>query len=118
MSPAMGPSVYSVLCIKSEFLEGVPWSIIKTKILLPKYMLNPHSSFSVNGAKIHSESLVGFCALCCSSIRFLESLGNMEKVIHYNKAMNYQPVFQGWLQDTMVNIIFERLKIKSVKCDF
>lgn len=81
-------------------------------------MLHPCSPFSVNGAKIHSESLVGFCALCCSSIRCLESSGNMEKITHYNKAMNHQPIFQGWLQDTMVNIIFERLEIKSVKCDF
>lgn len=58
-------------------------------------MLNPHSPFSLNGAEIHSESLVGFCALCYGSIRCLEITGNTEKVICYNKAMNYQPVFQG-----------------------
>lgn len=57
-------------------------------------MLNPCSPFWQNDAKIYSETLVGFCALCYGSVRCLESTGNVEKVKFYNKAINYYSVFQ------------------------
>lgn len=40
------------------------------------------------------ETLVCFCALCCGSIRCLQSTDNTEKVTCYNKAVNYHSLFQ------------------------
>lgn len=57
-------------------------------------MLNLCSPFWWNGAEIYSEILGGFCALCYGSMRCLGSTGDVERVVCYNKAINYHSVFQ------------------------